>query len=369
MAESDIDVLLFSGRFEVRGRSTYTLRLARGLPEFSVVPRIVTPNANAVDEATRRELRIQTCKRLDKPIMSHVVLSWLFRQLAAEPPHLIHVQTRRMLRQGTWLARKLERPMMLTVHDYVGVRESLRIDRRWCTRVIAVSDEIVPHLLQRSNIPRDFITVIPSGVEMRAAAECPAVLEPGHIPVVGAAGPLEAVKGFPYFLGAAQRVLAEGREAEFLIAGAGPEEGNLRRLARELGIAHKVTFVPYLPDFAASLTATDIFCLPSLQQALGTVMLEAMSFARPVIATAVGGISGIITPNETGLVVPPGNSQELAQRIIELLDNPVKARALGVAARSLVETNYSARQMTARTVDVYRRVLESERTAGTQQVS
>lgn len=363
MPEFADDVLLLAGRFEVRGRSTYTLRLARGLPEFGIAPRIITPNATAVDESMRRELRIRTCRRLDKPVLSHVVLSWLYGQLAADPPKLIHVQTRRMLRQGTWLARRLQRPMILTIHDYLGARESLRIDRQWCRRVIAVSDDVVPLLLANSNVPREIVEVIPSGVEIRPVAECPPVLEPGHIPVVGAAGPLEATKGFPYFLGAAQRVLAEGREAEFLIAGAGPEEGNLRRLARELGITHKVTFVPYLPDFAASLAATDIFCLPSLQQALGTVMLEAMSFARPVIATAVGGVSGIITPGETGLVVPPGNSQELARRIIELIDNPVKARALGVAARKLVETNYSARQMTARTAAVYHQILAGERPA------
>jgi glycosyltransferase involved in cell wall biosynthesis len=248
--------------------------------------------------------------------------------------------------------------MVLTVHDHLSQRETLRVDRRWCRSVIAVSEDVALQLFNQARLPRELIEVIPSGVDVRPVEDCTPVLEPGHIPVVGAAGPLEAIKGFPYFLGAAQRVLSTGREAEFLIAGAGPEEGPLRRLARELGITQKVTFVPYLTDFSPSLAATDIFCLPSLQQGLGTIVLEAMSYARPVIATAVGGVSSIITHGETGLVVPPANSAELAERIIELLDNPVKSRGLGEAARRHVEQHYSTRQMTSRTADVYRRVIE-----------
>jgi glycosyltransferase involved in cell wall biosynthesis len=357
VAESSEDVLLLAGRFEVRGTSSYTLRLARGLTGFGFHPCVITPDARAMEDSVRRDLQIQTCRRLDSRLFSPIILRWLASRLAANPPEVIHVQTRRLWRHGSWLARRLQRPMVLTVHDHLSAHEALRVDRRWCQRIIAVSDAVAAELLSRTRLPRELVEVIPSGVEIRADDACPPVLEPGHIPVVGTAGPLEAVKGFPYFLGAAHRVLAAGREAEFLIAGAGPEEGTLRRLARELGISRKVTFVPYLLDFSPSLAATDIFCLPSLQQGLGTIMLEAMSYARPVIATAVGGISSIITHGETGLVVPPASSVDLAERIIELLDNPVKARGLGEAARRHVADHYSARQMIAKTADLYRRVI------------
>ena len=131
-------------------------------------------------------------------------------------------------------------------------------------------------------------------------------------------GPLEAVKGHVFFLGAAQRVAAAHPETEFLVAGAGPEEENLRRLARELGINHNVTFASNLYDFSASLAAMDIFCLPSLRQGLGTIMLEAMALGRPVIASGVGGIYSVVRNNETGLVVPPSDSAALAERILEL---------------------------------------------------
>jgi glycosyltransferase involved in cell wall biosynthesis len=143
----------------------------------------------------------------------------------------------------------------------------------------------------------------------------------------------------------------------FLLAGAGPEEANLRRVARELEIATSVTFIPNLFDFSTALSAIDIFCLPSLRQGLGTIMLEAMALARPVIATNVGGVYSVIRDNETGLVVPPSDSSRLADCILELLRDPVRARALGEAGRRLVIEKFGVEQMVEKTTALYREVL------------
>ena len=107
-------------------------------------------------------------------------------------------------------------------------------------------------------------------------------------------------------------------------------------------------------DLRESLAATDIFVLPSLQQGLGTIMLEAMALGRPVIATGVGGIASVIHHGETGLIVPPQNSGELARRILELLDQPARARALGARARELVTAQYDVETMVQQTLQVYR---------------
>ncbi|MFO0917554.1 MAG: glycosyltransferase family 4 protein, partial [Planctomycetaceae bacterium] len=226
-------------------------------------------------------------------------------------------------------------------------------------RVIAVSDAVRNHLVERYQVPRDLISVVSSGVMCNRAEPPPAILNPGKVPVVGTAGPLEAVKGFPYFLGAAAHVLATGRDVEFLIAGAGPEERNLRRLAQELGVTDHITFVPNLTDFDEALEATDIFCLPSLQQGLGTIMLEAMALGRPVIATRVGGVFQVIQDGKTGLLVPPTDSRQLADRILQLLDHPEEARRLGQSARAEVAGQFHVERMIEQTVKIYREVLES----------
>jgi len=357
MSDSPLDVLLLSGRFQVRGSCAYTLRLADRLPQCGIAAEIVCPDSQLVDPRKRAQICIREYPYLDKRIWGRLVLHSVLRDLKQNPCRLIHVQSRRLLRHGTWLAQQLECPYVLTMHDYLRPKEKLVIDRRWCRRIIAVSESVKTDLSARTGLPDSLMTVISSGVEVCLQSQLMPPLDPGHMPVIGTAGPLESMKGLPFFLSAAQQVLSDGREVEFLVAGAGPEEANLRRLARDLGIAHKVTFVPYLLDFTESLAAMDIFCLASLQQGLGTVMLEAMALGRPVIATGVGGVNSVVRDGQTGLIVPPSNSGELARRIRELLDDPLRARTIGSAARQMVEENFSAEKMVTRTADLYREVM------------
>ncbi len=351
------NVLLFAGRFFLRGSSAYTLRLAEHLPDLGFQVSVICPNARTVEPEQRKALGIIEHPYLQVPVWGRVVLEMLARELDDDPPGLIHIQSRNAIPQGLWLARRLHVPVIQTVHDYLQPRERLKFDQSLTKRVLAVSEAVQTDLIGRCSLPDDFVTVIHSGVACSQERVEWEVLSPGRIPVVGTAGPLEAVKGFPFFLGAAARVLATGREVEFVIAGAGPEEENLRRLARELDIAEHVTFVPNLLDFGEALEAMDIFCLPSLQQGIGTIMLEAMALGRPVIATRVGGVYRVIRDDETGLLVPPSDSAKLAERILELLNDPARARRIGDAARIEVQHEFRVDQMVQKTADVYREVL------------
>ena len=363
MSEVETFILLFAGRFSVRGSCAYTLRLAENLPQRELRTVVVCPDASKVDRERQGELQIREFPNLHWPIWGAVVRRLMLRQFQADPPDLIHVQSRSALTQATWFARRLQRPFVLTVHDYLQPNERLHIDPKWCRRIIAVSDSVKSDLIERTGVSSDLVTVIQSGVDQVTSQELVEVFQNDRIPVVGTAGPLEAVKGFPFFLNAAARVLSTGREVEFVIAGAGPEESNLRRLARELGINQHVTFVPNVLDFDDALAAMDIFVLPSLQQGIGTIMLDAMALGRPVIATKVGGVFHAVRDRETGLLVPPSNSESLAERIVELLDNPDQARAIGHAAREAVARDFSVERMVEQTAALYEEVLEQHAVA------
>ncbi len=359
MSEIEPSILLFAGRFAVRGSCSYTLRLAEHLPQHGFRVSVACPDARRVEPERRRELQIREYSHLQLPVWGRVVMHMMLRSLKLDPPDLIHIQSRNALRQGIWLARQLKCPFVITVHDYLQPHERFAVDLNWCQRIITVSESVKLDLQQQTGLSDELISVIHSGVDADASLDETGVLDSSRVPVIGTAGPLEAVKGFPFFLGAAARVLATGRDVEFVIAGAGPEESNLRRLAVALKIDSRVTFVPNLLDFGDALTAMDIFCLPSLQQGIGTIMLEAMAIGRPVIATRVGGIYQVVRDNQTGLLVPPSNSEALADRILELLDNPAQARAIGRAARSDVISEFGVAQMVSKTVDLYRELLES----------
>ena len=365
MSEVEPSILLFAGRFAVRGSCSYTLRLAEHLPLHGFRSAVICPDARRVEPERRRELHIREFSHLQMPAWGMVVMRMMLRQLQLDPPDVIHIQSRNSARQGMWLARQLRCPFVLTIHDYLQPHERFSVDLNWCQRIIAVSESVKSDLRERTGLPCELITVIHSGVDTNETVDETSVLDSNRVPVVGTAGPLEAVKGFPFFLGAAARVLATGRDVEFVIAGAGPEESNLRRLAGELKIDSRVTFVPNLLEFGDALAAMDIFCLPSLQQGIGTIMLEAMAMGRPVIATRVGGVYRVVRENETGLLVPPSNSEALAQRIQELLDNPLQAREIGRAARAEVIREFSVEQMVTNTVALYREVLAANSTFAT----
>lgn len=353
MPVDPLDVLLLAPPFETRGICAYTVRLARGLSQRGVDAPILTSDARNLDPRLRSELAVHEWLYSHLPVWGSVQMRLWAKRLFSRPPRLIHVQSPRMLRLGNELARRLRTPYVLTVHHLSDGR-SLAIDRRWCRRVIAASESVARELVSRGGLPAELVTVIAPGVEACSEERKRLPLDADHSPVIGTAGPLEFDKGLTWFLGAAKSILAERPDVEFIIAGSGTEESNLRRLARELDISSRVTFAPYLFNFQVSLQATDIFCMPTVRQGLSAIMLEAMVMGTPVVASTLGGIDDVIEDRQTGLLVPPQDMRALTERLLWLLRNPDDARRLGLAGRDRVLRDFGVEQMIASTLAVYR---------------
>jgi glycosyltransferase involved in cell wall biosynthesis len=357
MEEHLPSVILVSTAFQVRGSSSYTLRLAESLSEFGFAPTIITPDSEQIPEITRRTLDIIDCNLADMPLLRPVSTLLAARDISPLKPVLMHIQSRDALPFGLAVAKRLKVPVIATMHDYFASRDRLTLPPTEVSRVIAVSDSVKAGILEWTSIPESMIEVIHSGVRVPDADHVHEVFSVDQIPVIGTAGPLERSKGLPYFLQAARTVLDAGHDVEFLIAGSGPEEHQLRRLTRDLKLTSRVTFISSLLEFTEPLKAMDVFCLPSLEQGLGTVMLEAMALSRPVIATQVGGVSTIVRDGETGLIIPPSDSDRMAERMIELLTDPLRARRIGQTARQLVIDHFHSTQMVQQTASVYLSVL------------
>ncbi|QDT65700.1 glycosyltransferase family 4 protein [Calycomorphotria hydatis] len=357
MSEPGLNVLLLAGKFEVRASSAYTIRLATHLPEHAVRPRIVCSDASRIDPGIRNHLPLDVYEHLTTPLWGRLPLEALRRELLLNPPDLIHIQSALMYRTGVKLARLLRRPCVMSVAASPPRNIRLSEVGRQCARVIAISEAVRDDLIRNNRVRSDRIIVIPSGVDVPDLSTAGEILAPRRAPVVGTAGPLEISKGIRYFIEAAARIQRTHPDVEFLISGSGPEEHHLRRLVRDSGLAGKVTFVSSLYDFQRSITALDLFCLPSLQQGLGTTMLEAMALGRPVIASQVGGVDSIVTDGVTGLIVPPSDSVRLADRICELLDDPLRAKRIGEAGRQLVKENFQVGKMVEQTAGLYRDIM------------
>jgi len=351
-------IILLAGELRMRGGTAYTLRLKRGLPDYGFDVSLIAEHAGQLSRDICRELGVREVTHMTTPILNRVVLPLLVAEYEdRKPPQLIHIQSRKMLRPGMRLASLWKVPCIVTMHDYLGEREQFRIYPEICRKVIAVSDSVRNDLLARTGLDPNLVQVIRSGVDLDESTEGE-ILPPGRPPVIGTAGALDRIKGVHYFLGAAQKVLQQFPDAQFLVSGSGPEEDRLRELSRSLSIDKQVTFVPSLNDFSAAIQAMDIFCLPSLKQGLGSIMLEAMARGRPVIATKTGGVYSVVQDQVNGLIVPPGDIESLAQHMIELLKDPVRARELGEAGREHVRKEYSVDRMLEQTAKLYRELLE-----------
>lgn len=349
-------ILLLAPPFEARGFSAYTLRLARGLPGLRYSAAVVTSCASSLDAVSRSQITLNEWRFSHLPILADIQAFRHAQSVFQPSPHLIHVQHPRMLRLGTILARKLHVPYVLTVH-HLGTSGRLSIDPLWCRKVIAASDAVAEELVTQSDIPPAMISVIHPGVEPFSGAELPIPLKAGHVPVIGTAGPLEPDKGLAWFLGAAHQVLAILPQVEFVIAGSGSEEANLRRMARELGISSKITFAPYLFDFHLSLSAMDMFVHPAVRKGLSSIMLEAMELGLPIVASQVGGIGDVIVDKENGLLVPPKQLEPLAKAILRLLNDPHFARQIGSNGRQRVRQAFSIERMLTLTTEIYDEVI------------
>jgi glycosyltransferase involved in cell wall biosynthesis len=161
-------------------------------------------------------------------------------------------------------------------------------------------------------------------------------------------------------------LLPEEPPIQLEVLGDGPEREALEHRARSLGVAERVHFHGFVPreELERQLAECDALVLPAVVDAkgdvegLGVVLLEAMSFGKPVIASAAGGIPDIVRPSENGLLVPPGDAKSLAAAVECLARDPALVRSLGAAARRDVAANFSWNSILGRLEAVYQRVTD-----------
>lgn len=181
-----------------------------------------------------------------------------------------------------------------------------------------------------------FVPVPPRGSGLAASLG----IGPEHA-VVGIVAVLRPEKDHATFFRAARIVIDQLPRARFLVVGDGTLRAELSRLVDELGIAEKVIFTGSRSDVGELLSLVDVFALTSLTECFPMSVLEAMAIGRPAVCTAVGGIPEILDEGVTGYMVRPRDPAGLAERLLGLLSDPVRARAMGRAARARVESEFT----------------------------
>jgi glycosyltransferase involved in cell wall biosynthesis len=173
------------------------------------------------------------------------------------------------------------------------------------------------------------------------------------------------VKDHLMFLRAAARVRAAVPDAAFVIAGEGSLLEGLRELSSQLGIERDVFFIGRCENVANLLFASDVGVLSSKAEGFANAILEYMASGLPVVATDAGGVREAIVEGETGFVVPAGDDQKMAERIIEVLGESERARSMGQQGKAIVAKKFASEHHLRNTLELYDELLSAPQSAET----
>ena len=230
---------------------------------------------------------------------------------------------------------------------------------------IALSRDLAGYLERKVRVPVEDIAQIYNGVDTerfspapdgpRTIAGCP--FDPAVHWLVGTVGRMQIVKDQVMLARAFVRVieLAPALRGKIRLVMVG--DGPLRAESQSILDAAGLTELAWLPgersDIADVMRGLHAFVLPSLAEGISNTILEAMASGLAVLATAVGGNADLVLQGETGVIVPAGEPQKMAQAVLELAANPERARAMGDAGRQRVLSTFSMQSMVAAYRSVY----------------
>ena len=179
--------------------------------------------------------------------------------------------------------------------------------------------------------------------------------------LIGSVCFLRSYKGLDYFIEAAAIIAKQSSQCRFVIVGDGPEKERVQKKISALQLCDRFVLVGHREDVPNIMAALDVLVVSSIEgEALPQAIPQALATETPVVATEVGSISDIIQHGETGLLVPPRNSQELASQIFTFVENPAIGRAMAQKGRRRVEESFSSQIAVEKNEGLYYQLLSEK---------
>lgn len=283
--------------------------------------------------------------------LSPVDLAALRRILASYGPDLLVSYDERALRSAALVRRRLSRPPIL-VH-YHGLEGALK--NKWFNRRL-VDPQVTAYVPNAAAIRDELLRfgwIVPSRIQLIYDGVDPAPLDaanpdgvraeletPPDVPALLVAARLAPEKGHSLLLRALVR-LESDLQYRVWIAGEGPAEEELKRLAESLGLQDRVRWLGFRSDVPRLMRAADILCHPSRREGAPNAVREAMCAALPVAAVRASGTPELVVENETALLSEVDDEAGLAQNLLLLLRSPERRRAMGEAGRRRALEHFS----------------------------
>lgn len=340
---------------------------------------------DAARAAGVRLVLLPTLMRPIRPISDVRALLWMVAFMRHERFDIVHTHSSKAGILGRLAARMAGVPIVVhTLHSLVFHE----YERPWKNRLYIVLKRLLAPLTdtlisvnettargaRQAGIgrPEQHATIY-SGMEIAPfteiartltveEAKARAGLDPSA-PVVGKIARLVPLKGHREFFAAAKRIAAREPRAQFLLVGDGSLRADLEKLVREAGLEKQTRFAGLVPsaEVPALIQAMDVVVHTSLREGLARVLPQAGAVGKPVVTFDLDGAPEVVRDGVSGYLVPPLDTDRLADRVVELLRDPDRRRAFGAAGRAFAVENFGVERMVSRIDAVYGRLLEAKR--------
>lgn len=377
------------------GMERHALELARHLTRANVRVTIVTmpPTRDAQWHEPGIDLKIVDAPRFPVRGIPDRVLNYprwsqaAARVIAALPVDVVHAQGvggygyAQLLAKGVAHAPLVVNPQGMEEFKtslakrtaYLPLHMAARYAARYASALIAADALTVHDIPRYLNVPPEKVVLIPNGVDVDAARNWVSIDVQRVLvqrlqlaqrqPLLLSVGRLEQNKGFDLLLDALARIRsALPSKWLWLLVGDGPERAALQEKIRKYQFRDHVRLLGNVDDITLHnlYELATLFVHPTLFEGSSLVTVEAMCHARPLIGAIVGGIPDKIVRGQNGYLVPPGDVQALADKILLALRDQNRLRAMGNASYQLACTRFDWRVVIHQTLALYQSVLQTQ---------
>jgi starch synthase len=348
----------------------YSVRLASALAREAEVL-LLLPHQKAAPHLSKLDpaLSFQPFNRprLRQPLRQISTIYGILQEIRRFDPDLIHLQ-----RGHLWLNLALpllrRYPLVITIHDprpHVGDRDSQKVPQmiwhfghRRASQFIVHGKQLRQVAVDELGLPSEIVHVIPM-IALGDDLAHSLVQEDDH--QILFFGRIWGYKGLEYLIRAEPLITARVPDARIVIAGRGEDFGRYRRL-----MAHPERFTVYneyvSDDKRAELfRRASVVALPYIDASQSAIIPIAYTFAKPVVATAVGGLPELVEHGRTGFLVPPRDERALADALVRLLRDKELRQQLGANGKRKLDTECSPTVVARKTIAVYRLAISGER--------
>ena len=318
-------------------------------------------------------VRLERFSETISPLEDAIVLAQLVRLIRRERFTIVHTHNAKggfLGRLAAWLCHT---PVVVHTYHSFSFHDFMSARRRWAylmlERIVrartdgflAVAPQVAREAVEHRLAPPGRVGVAPTAIEFEGIPrrdDKSVRLEFGvapAAPLIGTVGRICFQKAPLDFVRMAARIVESRPDARFVMIGEGPLTDDVHREARRLGVDVIVT--GFRIDAVRITAALDVFVMPSLYEGLGRALTEAMACERPVVATAVNGVTDLVRPGSTGLLAPPADPDTIAENVLWLLDHPDEAARMAHQARASVLSLFHPAHMCALIDETYCRLL------------